>query len=84
LLRELVDANMDLVLTGTSSHPFSVKVSNTLIINANSTSSIYQRSILGNSFNLIDVYEKAIILYEINSLWGTRKLKGIWERNKKN
>jgi len=84
LLRELVDANIDLVLTGTSSHPFSVKVSNTLIINANSTSSIYQRSILGNSFNLIDVYEKAIILYEINSLWGTRKLKGIWERNKKN
>lgn len=80
LLRELVDSNIDLILTGTSSHPFAVKVSNTLIINANSTSSIYQRSILGNSFNLIDIYEKAIVLSEINSLWGTRKLKGIWER----
>jgi putative phosphoesterase len=81
LLRELVDANVDLILTGTSSHPFAARVGNTVVINANSLSSVYQRSLYGNSFNLIDIYEGAIAVFEINSLWGRRRLLGIWERN---
>lgn len=81
LLRELVDAKIDLVMTGTSSHPNAVRVGETVVVNANSLSSIYQRSIFGNSFNLIDVYEKAVAVSEINSLWGTRRLLGIWGRS---
>ncbi|MGM0466543.1 MAG: metallophosphoesterase family protein [Acidobacteriota bacterium] len=83
LLRELVDAQIDLVLTGTSSHPFAARVENTIVVNANSLSSVYQRSIFGNSFNIIDIYEEAIAVFEVNSLWGRRRLLGIWERNKK-
>ncbi|HMB41378.1 MAG TPA: metallophosphoesterase [Balneolaceae bacterium] len=80
LLRELVDEEIDLVLTGTSYHPYATRVGKTVIVNANSVSSAYQRSRFGNSFNLIDIYEKAIVVSEINSFWGTRKLLGIWER----
>ncbi len=80
MLREVVDAGVDLVLTGTSSHPQAAKVGDTVIVNANSMSSVYQRSIRGNSFNLIDIYEKVVAVYEINSLWGTKRLKGMWSR----
>jgi predicted phosphodiesterase len=77
----MVDAKVDLVLTGTSSHPYATKVGDTVIVNANSISSAYQRSLRGNSFNLIDIYDGAISVSEINSLWGKRHLLGIWERN---
>ncbi len=80
LLREVVDSGIDLVLTGTSSHPHFLSVEGTIIVNANSLSSIYQRSLLGNSFNLIDIYEKVVAVYEINSLWGTKRLSGLWSR----
>ncbi|MFP4175989.1 MAG: metallophosphoesterase family protein [Candidatus Brocadiia bacterium] len=80
LLREAVDQNLSLVLTGTSSHAYAVKVGNTLVVNANSLSSVYQRSTFGHSFNVIDVYEKAIAVSEINSLWGTRRVLGMWSR----
>lgn len=81
LLRGVVDEKIDLVLTGTSSHPFAAKVGDTIIVNANSISSVYQRSLYGNSFNLIDIYEKVVVVSEINSLWGTRRLLGMWKRN---
>jgi len=80
-LREVLDADIDLVLTGTSSHPYAAKVDNTVIVNANSLSSIYQRSLFGNSFNLIDIYEGVIAVFEVNSLWGKRRLLGLYERN---
>ena len=80
-LREVVDENVDLVLTGTSSHPSAMKIGNTVVVNANSMSSVYQRSRYGNSFNVMDIYENEIVVYEINSLWGNRKILGIWERN---
>jgi len=82
LLREMVDAKIDLVLTGTSSHPFAAQIGDTIVVNANSLSSVYQRSVFGNSFNIIDIYEGAIAVFEVNSLWGQRRLLGIWERNK--
>ena len=78
LLRDLVDAGTDIILTGTSSHPFAVQVEKTLVINANSISGIYQRSVRGNSYNMIDIYEKATAVFEVNSLWGKRRLLGIW------
>ena len=82
LLRDLVDAKIDLVLTGTSSHPFAAQIGDTIVVNANSLSSVYQRSVFGNSFNIIDIYERAVAVFEVNSLWGQRRLLGIWERNK--
>lgn len=81
VLRELVDAKIDLVLTGTSYHAYATRVGKTVISNVNSISSVYQRSRFGNSFNLIDIYENAIVISEVNSFWGKRKLIGIWERN---
>jgi len=80
LLKDLVNANIDLVLTGTSSFPYATKIENTIIVNANSLSSIYQRSFFGNSFNIIDIYENVIAVFEINSLWGKRRLIGMWKR----
>lgn len=81
LLREIVDQEIDLAMTGTSSHPFAGKVGNTLVVNANSISSVYQRSRYGNSFNVVDVYENVIVVSEINSLWGKRRILGVWSRN---
>ncbi len=78
ILRRLVDARVELVMTGASSHPYAVKVGETLIINANSLSGIYQRSIFGNSYNMIDIFEKAVAVSEVNSLWGRRRLIGLW------
>lgn len=80
-LRRAVDEKIDLILTGTSSHPFASRIGDTVVVNANSLSSVYQRSIFGNSFNVIDVYQKVIMVSEVNSLWGTRRVLGIWERN---
>ncbi|MFP4005258.1 MAG: metallophosphoesterase family protein, partial [Candidatus Hadarchaeia archaeon] len=81
LLRRAVDEEIDLMLTGTSSHPLAARVGGTVIVNANSFSSVYQRSKYGNSFNLIDIYENAIVAFEVNSLWGNRRTLGIWDRN---
>jgi len=81
-LRTLVDSDVDLVLTGTSSHAHAARVNETIVVNANSMSSPYQRSLFGNSFNLIDFYEGAIAISEVNSLWGYRRLLGIWDRRK--
>jgi putative phosphoesterase len=80
LLKNIVDNSISLVLTGTSSHAYALKIEGSIIVNANSISSVYQRSVHGNSFNFIDIYEKVIVVYEINSLWGTRRILGIWER----
>jgi len=80
-LRGILDTGIDLVLTGTSSHPYAAKVDNTVIVNANSLSSVYQRSLFGNSFNVVDIYEKVIAVFEVNSLWGKRRLLGLWDRN---
>ncbi len=80
ILRKLVDAGVNLVMTGTSSYSYAVRMGDTLVVNANSLSSIYQRSIFGNSFNLIDVFEKTIAVSEFNSLWGKRRLIGFWKR----
>lgn len=82
VLHTLVNSDVDLVLTGTSSHAHAVRVNDTIIVNANSMSGQYQRSLFGNSFNLIDFHEGAIAISEINSLWGHRRLLGIWERRK--
>jgi predicted phosphodiesterase len=82
VLRTLVDSDVDMVLTGTSSHPHAARVNDTIVVNAGSMSSPYQRSLFGNSFNLIDIYEGAIAISEVNSLWGHRRLLGIWDRRK--
>ncbi len=82
LLRESVDGGIDLILTGTSSHAYAVSVGQTLVVNANSVSSVYQRSTFGHSFNVIDVYEKAVCVSEHNSLWGTQRVLGMWSRDR--
>ncbi|MEF8787610.1 MAG: metallophosphoesterase [Planctomycetota bacterium] len=81
LLRACVDSEVELVLTGTSSHAAAVRIGKTVIVNANSVSSIYQRSTFGHSFNMIDIYEDAIAAFEVNSMWGAQKLLGLWNRD---
>jgi len=81
LLRESVDGAIDLILTGTSSHAYAVRVAGTIVVNASSVSSVYQRSTFGHSFNLVDIYEKAVVAIEINSMWGARRTLGLWSRN---
>lgn len=81
LLKDVVENGIDLVLTGTSSHPYAGKVEKTLVVNANSLSSIYQRSLFGNSFNLIDIYENIIAVFDVSSLWKKRRLLGLWDRS---
>lgn len=81
LLRESVDGAIDLILTGTSSHAYAVRVAGTIIVNASSVSSVYQRSTFGHSFNLIDIYEEAVVAIEINAMWGARRTLGLWSRN---
>ena len=80
LLKQIVDEKISLVLTGTSSHAYALKIEDTVVVNANSLSSVYHRSVHGNSFNLIDIYENIVIVYEVNSLWGTKRILGMWDR----
>ena len=83
VLKSLCDLEADLVLTGHSSYPDALKVNNTIISNANSVSCQYVRSLYGNSFNVIDIYERLINISEIHSLWGSKRILGIWKRNKR-
>lgn len=83
VLKTFCDLQVDLVLTGHSSYPYALKVNNTIISNTNALSSKYVRSLYGNSFNVIDVYENLINISEIHSLWRTKKILGIWKRNNK-
>lgn len=82
-LKSMCDLNVDLVLTGHSSYPHAVRVNKTIISNANAVSCQYVRSVYGNSFNVIDIYEKIINISEINSLWDSKRILGIWRRNNK-
>jgi putative phosphoesterase len=84
VLKSLCDLQVDLILTGHSSYPDAMKVNNTIISNANAVSCQYGRSLYGNSFNVIDIYENLVNISEIHSLWGSRRILGIWERNNKN
>lgn len=83
VLKSLCDLQVDLVLTGHSSYPDAIKVNNTIISNANAVSCQYVRSLYGNSFNVIDIYEKLVNISEIHSLWGSKRILGIWKRNNK-
>jgi 3',5'-cyclic AMP phosphodiesterase CpdA len=83
VLKVFCDLQVDLVLTGHSSYPHATKVNNTIISNTNALSSKYVRSLYGNSFNVIDIYENLINISEIHSLWGTKRILGIWKRNNK-
>ena len=78
-----LDFQVDLVLTGHSSYPHAAKVNNTIISNTNAASCQYVRSLYGNSFNVVDIYENLINISEIHSLWGSRRILGIWKRNDK-
>lgn len=78
VLKRACDLGIDLLLTGHSSHPFAARIEGTIIVNSNSLSSRRQRSVFGNSFNLIDIYDEFICVSEISSRWGSRRILGIW------
>ncbi len=80
VLHELTRLKIDLVLTGHSSHPSARKIESTLVVNANALSCKRQRSLFGNSFNVIDVYRNFIYVSEIQSLSGSRHVLGMWQR----
>lgn len=81
VLKSLCDLKVDLVLTGHSSYPYATKVNDTILSNANAVSCQYVRSLYGNSFNVIDIYENLVHISEIHSLWGAKRILGIWKRN---
>ncbi|MBU7016513.1 MAG: metallophosphoesterase [Theionarchaea archaeon] len=83
VLKSLCDLQVDLVLTGHSSYPSAKKVDKTIISNANAISCQYVRSLYGNSFNVIDIYENLANISEIHSLLGSKRILGIWKRNNK-
>jgi len=78
VLKRVCDLGIDLLLTGHSSHPFAARIEGTIIVNSNSLSSRRQRSVFGNSFNLIDIYDEFICVSEVSSRWGSRRFLGIW------
>lgn len=81
VLKAFCDLHVDLVLTGHSSYPYVTRINDTIISNTNALSSQYVRSLYGNSFNVIDIYENLINIYEIHSLWRAKRILGIWKRN---
>jgi 3',5'-cyclic AMP phosphodiesterase CpdA len=83
VLKALSDTQVDLVLTGHSSYPYASRADRTIISNTNAVSCRYSRSSYGNSFNIIDIYENLIAVSEIHSLWGSKRILGIWKRNNK-
>lgn len=82
VLKFFYDKDVELVLTGHSSYPYAAKINNTIVSNTNAVSCRYVRSLYGNSFNVVDIYENVIHISEIHSLWGSKRILGIWKRNK--
>lgn len=82
VLKVLTDEGTELVLTGHGGNAFGVKIENTPIVNAGSVSWELHRNPFGNSFNLVDIYREMVVVWEVQSTWGSRKLLGIWKRKK--
>ncbi|MGC1120951.1 MAG: metallophosphoesterase [Candidatus Methanofastidiosia archaeon] len=80
VLRTLCDLQVDLVLTGHSSYPYASRVDNTVISNANAVSCQYVRSLFGNSLNVVDIFDRALVISELHSLWRSKRIMGIWWR----
>ncbi|MBU6997384.1 MAG: metallophosphoesterase [Theionarchaea archaeon] len=80
VLRALCDLQVDVVLTGHSSYPYASRVDNTVISNANAISCQYVRSLFGNSFNVVDIFDRVLIISELHSLWRSKRIMGIWWR----
>ncbi|MBU7014338.1 MAG: metallophosphoesterase [Theionarchaea archaeon] len=80
VLKTLCDLQVDLVLTGHSSYPYASRVDNTVISNANAVSGQYVRSLFGNSFNVVDIFDRVLIISELHSLWRSKRIMGIWWR----
>jgi 3',5'-cyclic AMP phosphodiesterase CpdA len=61
--------DVPLILMGHRHVPYAVRVHNTLMVNAGTFSSSRTRAHLGNSFNIIDIMDKSILLtvYNIDS-----------------
>ncbi|MDK2869770.1 MAG: hypothetical protein PWP39_1005 [Pyrococcus sp.] len=79
VLKIITDANTELVLTGHGGNSHAVKVESTPLVNAGSVSWELHRNPFGNSFNIVDIYEDMIAVFEIQATWGSRKLLGIWK-----
>jgi len=79
VLRTVTQGEANLVLTGHGGNSFAVKVEKTPVINAGSVSWELHRNPFGNSFNLIDIYPKMIVAFEVQATWGSGRLLGIWK-----
>lgn len=80
VLKVLTDEGTELVLTGHGGNAYGVKIENTPIVNSGSISWELHRNPFGNSFNLIDIYTDMVVVWEVQSTWGSTKLLGIWKR----
>ncbi len=78
VLKLLTENNTELVLTGHGGNAFAVRVEDTVVVNAGSVSWELHRNTFGNSFNVIDVYPDMVVVFEVQALWGSRRLLGMW------
>jgi len=80
VLKQLLNIEVDMILTGHCHIGHAQKIEETVVINANTLSSRRFQSRYGNTFNLIDVLSNgAVIVSEIMVLTGMRRILGIYK-----
>ncbi|MEM4186606.1 MAG: metallophosphoesterase, partial [Candidatus Caldarchaeum sp.] len=61
VLKTIIDVGVNMVLMGHRHVRYAIKVGRTLLVNAGTVSCVRTRGRLGNSFNVIDVYEDGFV-----------------------
>ena len=79
VLKILTSKRAELVLTGHGSNAFSARIEKTPVVNAGSVSWELHRNPFGNSFNLIDVYEDWIVVFEVHAENGSKRILSVWK-----
>jgi 3',5'-cyclic AMP phosphodiesterase CpdA len=80
VLKELLNSNVDMILTGHRHVSYAQKIEGTIVINANTLSSRRFQARYGNTFNLIDILSNgAVIVSEITVITGMRRILGIYK-----
>jgi len=78
VLRHLTNAGVDMILTGHRHISYTLKIENTVVVNAGTLSSRRIQSQYGNTFNLIDILANGTaVVSEINVATGMRRILGI-------
>ena len=81
ILSAVLDLGIDLVLMGHRHVRHAIKVNETVLVNAGTTSSARTRGRLGNSFNIVEIMEdRSMTIKEVNIATGEENLLGSFTR----